>query len=62
MATMAALNSEGRAAASRLQTPYHWAAAYGVVAVVLLGIGAWGKPPERDEEDAMLEEKAPAGD
>jgi AGZA family xanthine/uracil permease-like MFS transporter len=36
---MARLEREGRLEATRDQTPYHWAAAYALMALVLLGIG-----------------------
>jgi AGZA family xanthine/uracil permease-like MFS transporter len=31
--------------ATKLQTPYHWAAAYWISAALLLALGKWGKPP-----------------
>lgn len=39
------LEAEGRLGATRLQTPYHWGAAYGLMALILLAIGRWGEPP-----------------
>ena len=39
------LNEQKRFEASKLQTPYHWAAAYGVSAALLLALGKWGRPP-----------------
>jgi adenine/guanine/hypoxanthine permease len=39
------LREEGRFEASARQTPYHWAAAYGSVAALLLVIGTLGKAP-----------------
>ncbi|MDB5353416.1 MAG: hypothetical protein JWN86_4663 [Planctomycetota bacterium] len=42
---MKQLVAENRVAATRSQTPYHWAAAYIAVAVVLLLIGKTGTPP-----------------
>ena len=36
----------GETSASANQTPYHWAAAYGGIAAILLIIGAVGRPPE----------------
>ncbi|MFO0909266.1 MAG: hypothetical protein U0794_13100 [Isosphaeraceae bacterium] len=39
------LEEDGRGKAAALQTPYHMAGAYGVVALVLLGFGTFGTPP-----------------
>jgi len=39
------LKEQGRYAASANQTPYHWAAAYGVSAAILLALGRSGTPP-----------------
>lgn len=50
-AAMAELGAQGRLAASASQTPYHWAAAYLLMASILLGIGRWGSPPAGDKED-----------
>ena len=44
-AAIAGMKDSGRFEASRRQTPYHWAAAYGGIAIVLLGISRVGKPP-----------------
>ncbi|ODU01073.1 MAG: permease [Planctomycetes bacterium SCN 63-9] len=50
------LQDEGRGEASRFQTPYHWACAYGLMAVALIGLSKYGsfpagvagtEPPER---------------
>ena len=47
------LKAEGRAGATEGQTPYHWAAAYGVAAVVLALIGRFGHAPTaRSDEPA----------
>ena len=51
-ATMARLKAEGRIEAATYQTPYHWAAAYGLVALALLGLGMWGT---QEEVEADLE-------
>ena len=48
---MARLEQEGRATAAELQTPYHMAAAYAAVAVVLAAVGWFGKPPAPGEHD-----------
>jgi len=50
-AVVARLKAEGRLAASALQTPYHWAAAYGAFAAVLLAVGAVGVPPDPAKAD-----------
>jgi adenine/guanine/hypoxanthine permease len=42
------LDQAGRRAATAEQTPYHWAAAYAAVAVVLLVVGRTGRPPDKD--------------
>jgi AGZA family xanthine/uracil permease-like MFS transporter len=42
---IARMKELGRYEASRLQTPFHWAAAYSGIAVVLLAVGRLGKPP-----------------
>jgi AGZA family xanthine/uracil permease-like MFS transporter len=42
---IAQLRAQGREVASAYQTPYHWAAAYGVMAAALLLIGTFGRPP-----------------
>ena len=42
---------EKRVSASRSQTPYHWAAAYGAVALVLLLIGRTGTAPSPQHAD-----------
>jgi hypothetical protein len=44
---MARVKAEGRESATQYQTPYHWAAAYGVAAASLLLVGRWGQPPDR---------------
>lgn len=48
------LRQEGRYAATARQTPYHWAAAYGLSAVALWCLGRAGKPP-RPSEDGLSE-------
>ncbi|QDV33602.1 permease [Tautonia plasticadhaerens] len=40
-----AMKGLGRYEASRLQTPYHWAAGYSGIALVLLAVGRFGTPP-----------------
>ncbi len=42
-----------RAEAAKLQTPYHWAAAYLAVAAVLLLIGKTGKAPSEDHAEEV---------
>jgi AGZA family xanthine/uracil permease-like MFS transporter len=44
-AAIARLKAEGRFEAAAHQTPYHWAAAYGGMAVTLLLLARWGRPP-----------------
>jgi AGZA family xanthine/uracil permease-like MFS transporter len=46
------LREEGRDRATRYQTPYHWSAAYGAMAVVLLVLGRFGRRPTIDEVEA----------
>jgi AGZA family xanthine/uracil permease-like MFS transporter len=46
------LEAEGRAAASAGQTPYHWAAAYALMAVAILLLDRLGRPPSRAEIEA----------
>ena len=50
-AAIARMKQSDRFEASRLQTPYHWAAAYGGIAIVLLGIGRVGRPMAPDPGD-----------
>lgn len=50
------LHEQGRAEASRYQTPYHWACAYGLLAVALIGLSRFASPPE----DADLDPPRPA--
>ncbi len=49
------LKEQGRFEASKLQTPYHWAAAYWVSAGLLLALGKWGLFPDKGPESASLE-------
>jgi adenine/guanine/hypoxanthine permease len=49
---MALLEREGRAAATAGQTPYHWAAAYALMAVSLLVLARVGRLPSRAEREA----------
>jgi AGZA family xanthine/uracil permease-like MFS transporter len=53
---VARLEKEGRAKAAELQTPFHTSGAYVAVAVVVLGIGRFGKAsaPERHEEPLAI--------
>ncbi len=46
------LEAEGRARASANQTPYHWAAAYVLMAVVLVALSRFGTLPARGETQA----------
>lgn len=39
------LKALGRFEASRMQTPYHWAAAYGLMGLLVIAIGRWGTGP-----------------
>ncbi|MFI5459831.1 MAG: permease [Isosphaerales bacterium] len=44
------LKREGRAEASAQQTPYHWSAAYALMALAVLGLSRFGTiPPRKDE-------------
>jgi AGZA family xanthine/uracil permease-like MFS transporter len=45
------LREQGRAEASRYQTPYHWAGAYGLMAGALLILSRCGSPPEDGAAD-----------
>ncbi len=40
------LKELGRFEASKNQTPYHWATAYGISAALLLALSRWGKSPD----------------
>ena len=40
------LSAQQRYAASALQTPYHWAAAYASAACLLVALGVWGHRPD----------------
>jgi AGZA family xanthine/uracil permease-like MFS transporter len=44
-AVLSQLREEGRATASAHQTPYHWAGAYSAMAVALLLLDKFGRPP-----------------
>ncbi len=46
------LEAEGRLKASAGQTPYHWAAAYALMAVAIVLLDRWGQPPTRAEIEA----------
>jgi AGZA family xanthine/uracil permease-like MFS transporter len=46
---MRQLKAEGRAAAAARQTPYHWSAAYALMAVALLGLSRFGRSPDPAE-------------
>jgi len=46
------LHEQGRAEASRYQTPYHWACAYGLLAVALIGLSWYGTPPSAVASEA----------
>jgi AGZA family xanthine/uracil permease-like MFS transporter len=46
---VAELKAQGRAEATAGQTPYHWAAAYGAAAAVVLALGALGDPPSAED-------------
>ena len=51
----ARLRDQGRAAASRWQSPYHWAGAYVGMATVFLALGAGGRPARKPEGDGEVE-------
>jgi AGZA family xanthine/uracil permease-like MFS transporter len=46
------LAAEGRLKASAGQTPYHWAAAYALMAVTILLLARWGQPPACKEMES----------
>jgi AGZA family xanthine/uracil permease-like MFS transporter len=48
------LEQEGRAQAAARQTPYHWAAAYALMALSLLGLGRFGSKPNPPEPPDQL--------
>ena len=48
---MKQVEQAGRANATRSQTPYHWAAAYAAMAIVLLVLGRTGQPPTIEHAD-----------
>jgi AGZA family xanthine/uracil permease-like MFS transporter len=48
---IARLHESGRFAASKRQTPYHWAAAYVAMAVAIAAVGVTGRPPSKPAED-----------
>jgi AGZA family xanthine/uracil permease-like MFS transporter len=48
---MKMLKAEGRDRAAALQTPYHWAAAYGAMAAVFFVVGRYGRHPESERHD-----------
>jgi AGZA family xanthine/uracil permease-like MFS transporter len=43
--------------AVQYQTPYHWAAAYGLAALMVLSLSLKKEPPQRDKEDITHAEK-----
>ncbi len=48
---LARLAEQGRTAATAGQTPYHWAAAYALMALAVALIGRFGRAPEPEPED-----------
>lgn len=44
------LKEQGRFETAKFQTPYHWAAGYGLSAALLLALGRWGRPPAGDPD------------
>ena len=48
------MKEQGRYEVSRLQTPYHWAAAYATSAALLLALARWGSPPGKLDEAGEL--------
>jgi adenine/guanine/hypoxanthine permease len=48
------LEAEGRAKASARQTPYHWSAAYALMAVAILALGRFGTPPVHSNTESRL--------
>jgi AGZA family xanthine/uracil permease-like MFS transporter len=48
-AVMAQVEAEGRGPAATGQTPYHWASAYGAMALVIVAVGRMGRRPTIDE-------------
>jgi adenine/guanine/hypoxanthine permease len=43
------LEKDGRAKATALQTPYHWSAAYALMAFAVLALGRFGTKPSHDQ-------------
>lgn len=46
------MKDQGRFDASKLQTPYHWAAGYGAIALVLAAIGRFGARPAPNDHQS----------
>jgi len=46
---VAEMKKTERYEAGRFQTPYHWAAGYAAMGVVVLAAGRWGRPPMPEE-------------
>jgi adenine/guanine/hypoxanthine permease len=49
------LEADGRAKATAQQTPYHWSAAYALMAVAILGLGRFGTLPAHDKVESLQE-------
>jgi AGZA family xanthine/uracil permease-like MFS transporter len=47
------LETEGRARAGAGQTPYHWAAAYAAMAIVILALSRFGQRPGTHETEDL---------
>ncbi len=47
-AVITQLEADGRAQAAAQQTPYHWSAAYALMAIALLALGQFGTKPSQD--------------
>ena len=51
---VAQLREEGKFGATRYQTPYHWSAAYSLLAVALIALARYGVPPDDVEREAAI--------
>jgi adenine/guanine/hypoxanthine permease len=54
-AVIAQLKADGRAEATAQQTPYHWSAAYALMAVAILALGRFGTRPAHNKIEPLKE-------
>jgi len=52
-AVIAQLKADGRFEATAQQTPYHWSAAYALMAIAMLALGRFGTRPAHDEIESL---------